>query len=111
MQVTCKRTERERDLLRADLERLEEEKDTLKHKFKNLSESQIMDQERLQKRLKEAEEQIYKLEQERREFVQSQGSRRATIDNLQGECDVLKEQLRSAQNELSQQRALYSQLK
>ena len=59
----------------------------------------------------EAEEQIHKLEQERRELAQNQGSRRATIDTLQEQCDTLKDQLRMAQNELNQQRALYAQLK
>ncbi|XP_063915834.1 centrosomal protein of 135 kDa isoform X2 [Zophobas morio] len=111
LKPNCKRTERERDLLRADLQRVEEERDALKYKLKNVSESQITDQERLQRRLLEAEEQIHKLEQERRELAQNQGSRRATIDTLQEQCDTLKDQLRMAQNELNQQRALYAQLK
>ncbi|RZC37719.1 centrosomal protein of 135 kDa [Asbolus verrucosus] len=111
LKATCKRNERERDLLRADVERLEEERDALKHKLKGMSDSQINEQDRLQRRLMEAEEQVHKLEQERRELVQSQGSRRATINTLEEQCDTLKDQLRTAQNELNQQRALYIQLK
>jgi centrosomal protein CEP135 len=111
LKPNCKRTERERDLLRADIERLEEERDSLKYKLQNLSESQITDQDRLQRRLMEAEDQIHKLEQERRELMQNQGTRRATLDTLEAQCDTLKDQLRIAQNELTQQRALYTQLK
>jgi hypothetical protein len=59
----------------------------------------------------EAEDQIHKLEQERRELMQNQGTRRATLDTLEAQCDTLKDQLRIAQNELTQQRALYTQLK
>ncbi|KYB27999.1 centrosomal protein of 135 kDa [Tribolium castaneum] len=111
LKANCKRTERERDLLRSDLERIEEERDILRSKLKNVSEGQINEQERLKKRLLDAEDQIHKLEQERRELIQNQGTRRSAIDTLEEQCETLKNQLRTAQNELNQQRALYNQLK
>ncbi|XP_044253848.1 centrosomal protein of 135 kDa isoform X2 [Tribolium madens] len=111
LKATCKRTERERDLLRSDLERLEEERDIFRSKLKNVSEGQINEVERLKKRLLDSEEQIHRLEQERRELIQNHGTRRSTIDTLEEQCETLKNQLRTAQNELNQQRALYNQLK
>lgn len=107
----CKRNERERDIIRSDLERLEEERDELKMKLKSLSHSQADGQEKLQQILLEKEEQVRKLEQERRELIQGQGSKKAAMETLQEQCDVLKDQLRSTQTELNQQKAQYSQLK
>lgn len=76
-----------------------------------MQESQINEKEKLTKCLKECEDQVRKLEQERRDFNHNHGSNRTAISTLSDQCDYLKEQLRVTQNELNQQRALYSQLK
>ena len=59
----------------------------------------------------ESEERVRKMEAERRELLASQGSRRATISNMEGQLESTQNQLFSAQSELTEQRALYNQIK
>lgn len=73
--------------------------------------SHVNQHAQLEKTLMESEEQVRRLEKERRELMQNQGSRRATINNLEEQCELLKEQNRTLQSELTAQRTLYSQLK
>lgn len=111
LRTLCKRNERERDIIRSDLERLEEERDELKMKIKTLTNSRVDGQEQLQKILMETEEQVKRLEQDRRELIQGQGSKKAAMETLEEQCSILKDQLRSTQTELNQHKAQYSQLK
>ncbi|GJQ82867.1 hypothetical protein Trydic_g2605 [Trypoxylus dichotomus] len=106
-----KRLERERDLLKADIQRLEEERDGLRFRLTTMAENHLQEKARLEALVKNAEEDVRKLEADRRDFMHTQGSRRATINNLQEECDMLREQLRNCQGELNQQRAYHTQLK
>ncbi|KRT79397.1 hypothetical protein AMK59_8205, partial [Oryctes borbonicus] len=106
-----RRLERERDLLKADIQRLEEERDGLRFRLNTMAETHLQEKARLEAMVKDAEEDVRKLEADRRDYMHTQGSRRATINNLQEECDMLREQLRSCQAELNQQRAYHTQLK
>lgn len=74
-------------------------------------EGHVAERSRMEKSLMESEEQIRRLEQERHDLIQNQGSRRATINGLEEQCESLKEQFHIAQTDLNHQRALYSQLK
>lgn len=106
-----KRLERENELLKGDILRLEEERDAIRHRLKIMNDSQATDHARMQRSLEECEEQIRKLEQERRDLMHTQGSRRATISNLEEQCEQLREQLRICQADFNHQKALYNQLK
>lgn len=59
----------------------------------------------------EYEEQICKLEAERRELLASQGSKKVTVSNLESQMESLQNQLITARSELTEQRALYNQIK
>lgn len=76
-----------------------------------MAEHHQQEKSRLESMLKNAEEDVRKLEADRRDIIHTQGSRRAAINNLQEECDMLREQLKNCQSEFSQQKAYHSQLK
>lgn len=76
-----------------------------------MAEHHLQEKARLEGMLKNSEEDVRKLEADRRDFMHTQGSRRATINNLQEECDMLRDQLRNCQSEFNQQRAYHAQLK
>ena len=59
----------------------------------------------------EYKEMICKLEAERRELLASQGSKKVTVSNLESHVDSLQSQLITARSELTEQRALYNQIK
>lgn len=59
----------------------------------------------------EADEHLRRLEQERRELMQNQGSRRAAISTLEDQCETLHSQLRIATTDLNQQKIVNDQLK
>lgn len=75
------------------------------------TESQVAEHARLEKTLMESEEQVRRLEQERRDLMQNQGTRRAAINHLEEQCEMLREQNHTCQSELTAQRTLYNQLK
>lgn len=75
------------------------------------NETHAVEHARIEGNLRETQEELRKLEQDRRDIIQSQGSRRANLTHLEEQCAQLNEQLRQCQTDLNQQRALYSQLK
>ncbi|KAB0799230.1 hypothetical protein PPYR_07110 [Photinus pyralis] len=109
--TAMRKVERERDMLKADLCRLEEERDALRQRLKATMESQLTDRSKFERELSDADNEIRRLEMDRHDLIQTQGSRRGTISNLEEQCITLKEQLRIAQTDLNQQKALYVQLK
>lgn len=131
VQSELRRTERERDLLKSDVIRLEEEKNAMKQRLKVstshskagapcsfifgylqcLCDSQALEQTKMKEILLEAESQVRQLERERRDLMHGQGSRRATISVLEEQCEDMTIQLRACQSELNQQRSMYGQLK
>ncbi|KAF2883200.1 hypothetical protein ILUMI_22975 [Ignelater luminosus] len=108
---TIRKLERERDMLRGDIQRLEEERDAMRQRLKLATDTQFAERDRTDRALIDAEEQIRRLEQERRDLMQTQGTRRAAINSLEEQCEALKEQLRICQTELNHQRGLGTQLK
>lgn len=66
---------------------------------------------RLEKIVNESEGRAHKLEAERRELLASQGSQKARISNLESQVESLQSQLFAAKLELTEQRALYNQIK
>lgn len=59
----------------------------------------------------EYEEKIHKLEAEKRELLASQGSKKVTVSNLESQVESIQNQLITARSELTEQRALYNQIK
>ncbi|KAL3267590.1 hypothetical protein HHI36_011708 [Cryptolaemus montrouzieri] len=108
---SCKRLERERDLLKLDTERLEEEIDCMLEKMKTLSENKTREYAKFQEQRIEYESAINKLENERRELIKAQGIRRATINALEEKVDMYTNLVRVAQDELHRMKTQYCQLK
>ncbi|PSN39078.1 hypothetical protein C0J52_07358 [Blattella germanica] len=111
LKTMLKRLEQERDLARSDVMRLEEERDALRERLKIATETQVAEHARLEKTVIESEERVRKLEAERRELLSSQGSKKATISNMENHIESTQTKLVSLQTELSEQRALYNQIK
>ncbi|XP_044747668.1 myosin heavy chain, clone 203-like isoform X2 [Coccinella septempunctata] len=109
--ASCKRTERERDLLRLDIQRLEAETDCLREKIKTISESKNRDYAKFQEQRVEYENVINKLEGERRELMKAQGIRRVTINSLEEKVGMYTNLLNAAQGEVQRIQTQYCQLK
>ncbi|XP_017768019.1 PREDICTED: centrosomal protein of 135 kDa-like isoform X2 [Nicrophorus vespilloides] len=109
--LSLKRLERERDLLRADIDKLEDEKHAIKERLKATSELHTNEVDKYKLMLKESEKTIRLHEMEKRDLVQNQGSRRTTIASLEDQLDVLKGQLKNTNEELTEMRTAYNQLK
>lgn len=110
MKSALGRAEKERDLARADVRRLEIERDALRERIKLTCETNVAERTKLERIVHEAEEKLRNLEGERRELVTAQGTRRATITKLEGEIEQLTEKQRSNQSELAHLNALYAQV-
>ncbi|KAF5281939.1 hypothetical protein FQA39_LY00463 [Lamprigera yunnana] len=108
---TLRKVERERDMLKSDVDRLEEERDALRKRLRATMDTQLAERTRLEKALADMNSQIRCLELERHDLIQSQGSRRGTINHLEEQCSSLRAEVKTAQSELNQQRALYCQVK
>ncbi|XP_060532572.1 centrosomal protein of 135 kDa isoform X2 [Cylas formicarius] len=107
----CKRKERELDILRRDLQQAELESATIKSKLQALNETTLFNEERMKIAFQDMEEHIRKLENERRDLVQTDVTQRSNLTQLEENYKVIKEQLRTTQSELNNQRANYTQLK
>jgi septation ring formation regulator EzrA len=59
----------------------------------------------------EYEKKIRNLEAEKQELFASQGSKKVTVSNLERQLESLQSQLNTARSELSEQQALYNQIK
>lgn len=75
------------------------------------TELHVTEHARLEKTIAEADEHIKRLEQERRELTQTQGSRRAAISALEEKCETLQNHLRTANTDLNKQKIMYGQIK
>lgn len=82
MSIKCalSRAEKERDLARADVRRLEIERDALRERMQITAETNVVERTKLEKIVQETEEKLRQLETERRELVTVQGARRASIN-------------------------------
>lgn len=71
----------------------------------------MTERDRLQKLMNDSEVKYRTLEADRREMMTVQGSRRATINNLEEQIETLSTQLRTTQSELDHIHTLYNQIK
>ncbi|CAG9823230.1 unnamed protein product [Phaedon cochleariae] len=109
--TSCRRKARELEVHKEELKHIEKENNSLKIKIQALNETTVFDQERMKKAFQEMEGHILKLENERRDLVVSQCTSRSNVTQLEEDCNLLREQLRSTKNELNNQKANYNQLK
>ncbi|XP_043259475.1 centrosomal protein of 135 kDa-like isoform X2 [Colletes gigas] len=103
--------EHERDIARADVERLIEERDALRERLKMATEAHTSEQRRLRENLTEVETRLKQIEKERQDLLLTQGARRATIDGLEDQLQDLREELKRTKQELGTQRTQYFQLR
>ncbi|XP_076179711.1 uncharacterized protein LOC143152941 isoform X3 [Ptiloglossa arizonensis] len=103
--------ERERDIARADVERLIEERDALRERLKIAAEAHTSEQRRLRENLTEVETRLKQIEKERQDLLHTQGARRATINGLEDQLQDLREELKRTKQELGTQRTQYFQLR
>ncbi|XP_044747955.1 centrosomal protein of 135 kDa-like isoform X2 [Coccinella septempunctata] len=107
----CKRMQRERDLFKADVARLEEECDCLRENIQMLCDAKTREHDTFSQQIKDYERRMKKIESERGELMNAQGSRRAQIDCLEEKNEMLKNVLRTTQDDLQNQKIIYGQLK
>ncbi|XP_017758921.1 PREDICTED: centrosomal protein of 135 kDa-like [Eufriesea mexicana] len=105
------RLEHERDIARADVDRLIEERDALRERLKMAAEAHTSEQRRLKENFTEVETRLKQIEKERQELLLTQGARRATIKGLEDQLQDLREELRRTKQELGTQRTQYFQLR
>ncbi|XP_076249280.1 uncharacterized protein LOC143188743 [Calliopsis andreniformis] len=105
------RLEHERNIARADVERLIEERDALRERLKMAAEAHTSEQRRLRENLTELETRLKQIEKERQDLLLTQGARRATISGLEDQLQDLREELKRTKQELGTQRTQYFQLR
>nr|XP_012140543.1 PREDICTED: centrosomal protein of 135 kDa-like isoform X2 [Megachile rotundata] len=105
------RLEHERNIARADVERLIEERDALRERLKMATEAHTSEQHRLRENLTDVEARLKQIEKERQELLLTQGARRATINGLEDQLQDLREELKRTKQELGTQRTQYFQLR
>ncbi|XP_043584009.1 centrosomal protein of 135 kDa-like isoform X1 [Bombus pyrosoma] len=105
------RLEHERDIARADVDRLIEERDALRERLKMAAEAHTSEQRRLKENLTDVETRLKQIEKERQELLLTQGARRATINGLEDQLQDLREELKRTKQELGTQRTQYFQLR
>ncbi|XP_026666533.1 centrosomal protein of 135 kDa [Ceratina calcarata] len=111
MKNVIERLEHERDIARADVQRLIEERDALRERLKIAAEAHTSEQRRLRENLTNVESRLKQIEKERQELLLTQGARRATINGLEDQVEDLREELRRTKQELGTQRTQYFQLR
>ncbi|KAK9309932.1 hypothetical protein QLX08_000568 [Tetragonisca angustula] len=111
MKNIIERLEHERDIARADVDRLIEERDALRERLKIAAEAHTSEQRRLRENLTDVETRLKQIEKERQELLHTQGARRATINGLEDQLQDLREELRRTKQELGTQRTQYFQLR
>lgn len=111
VQASIHRIERERDVAKAEIQRLQLERDALRSKLGVSTEVQMNAQRNYDEMLNETNQRIAKLESERSQLMSSQVPSQATISILKQDVDSLKGRLEASQQENSQLRTKYSQIK
>ncbi|KAL7292374.1 hypothetical protein TKK_0013972 [Trichogramma kaykai] len=105
------RVERERDIAKADVERLIQERDSLRERLQIASASQMSEIRRMCTKLTDTETRLENCERERRELLIAQGGRKAALQGMDEKFDDLKEELKRTKQELTEQRTQYFQLR
>ncbi|KAL3266191.1 hypothetical protein HHI36_010374 [Cryptolaemus montrouzieri] len=108
---SCKRMQMERDLLKADVTRLEEECDCLRDNMKAVCEAKKREHDMFTQQVCDYEHRLRKIEGERGELKSEQGTRRARINTLEEKNELINQMLRSNQDDLQKQKILNTQLR
>lgn len=102
--------ERENELLKDDISKLEEDRELARQKLKMMHDTYKSEKDVYEKKIKLIEDELNKIEIERRGWLQSKDSA-TSVKYLEDQSSLLQEQLKQCHTDLNQQRALYSQLK
>ncbi|XP_039299759.1 centrosomal protein of 135 kDa-like [Nilaparvata lugens] len=97
------RLEMERDSAKADCSRLEEDRNALKEKLRNITELNKDEMQRLEQGSHALQTTITKLEVERRELMNGLAAAKSKIKMLEKKLDDYREQMQNQQTDLSQQ--------
>lgn len=111
VQASIHRIERERDVAKAEIQRLQFDRDSLRSKLDVSTEVQMNAQRNYDEMLMETNQRIAKLESERNQLMSSQVPSQATISILKQDLEALKGRLEVSQQENSRLRTKYSQIK
>lgn len=111
VQASIHRIERERDVAKSEIQRLQFDRDSLRSKLDISTEVQMNAQRNYDEMLNETNQRIAKLESERNQLMSSQVPSHATISILKQDLEALKGRLEVSQQENSQLRTKYSQIK
>ncbi|XP_023247970.1 centrosomal protein of 135 kDa [Copidosoma floridanum] len=103
--------ELEKDKLRADVERLIEERNSLRERLQLATKAHVAEHRQLRDKLDEMELRLARTERERRELLIAQEGRRAAISGLDDQLEDLREELKRTKLELTEQRTQYFQLR
>lgn len=105
------RAERERELMRADIERLTTERDELRQRLQVATEMQKTSQQSMDGRLQKLMEQLDTVEGENRRLITTQVPSRTTIEMLREEVTGLRAHILELQKENSKLKTSYNQIK
>lgn len=111
VQSTVNRIEREKDILRTDLERCQIERDDLRLRMKTITETQKSEQMRVERLQQDYLTRIAQLEFDKRELTAVQGPNKSTIDYLRTEIAQLNAYIKEVQNDNSKLKTSYHQVK
>lgn len=105
------RAERERDVLKADIDRLTVERDELRHRLQIATDIQKTNQQSLDDRQQKLVEQLQKLECENRRLITTQVPAKTTIEMLREEVNGLRAHILALEKENSKLKMSYNQIK
>ncbi|XP_055695136.1 centrosomal protein of 135 kDa-like isoform X1 [Lutzomyia longipalpis] len=105
------RQERERELMRGDLEKAKIERDALRDRLKMATEAQLEEQRRYEGLLQDINGRIGRLEAEKAELLSAQGPTQITVTLLKEELKEVRDRLKDLQNENNALRSTNSHLK
>lgn len=105
------RQERERDIMRSDLEKVRIERDALRDRLKMATEAQMEEHRRYEGLLEEINGRIGRLEAEKTELLSAQGPTQITVTLLKEELKELRGRLKDLQGENTALRSTNNHLK
>ncbi|XP_055384228.1 centrosomal protein of 135 kDa [Condylostylus longicornis] len=111
VQAAIIRAERERDVVKAELERIKLERDSLRERLQCLTETQYKESQRLKDEIDELNNKILCLEREKREIETAQIPGQTHIVLMKEEIETLKKRVYELQNENSKLKTSYNQIK
>lgn len=111
IQAIVIRTERERDIVKMELERIRNDRDTLREKLQSATLLQMESSQKYQEKIKELSSRITALECDNRDLSSARLPSQTQIVLLKEEIDALKRKLHELQDENCKLKASQSQLK